>query len=108
MESRRPRAEELLTLSGAARRIADIVAAAGAPVRYEVLRHLLRVSEETMTEVLDEAVNARLVARAEDPFTYVPHDLETGSAIADALGPERVERIRGQIDGARRRVFDEE
>jgi len=107
MDSEPLRAEQLLTLSGAARRLADLVAAAGAPVRYEVLRHLLRVSEETMTEVLEEATNARLVARGSDPFTYVPHDAATGAAIAEALGPERAERMRGQIEGARRRVFDD-
>jgi hypothetical protein len=102
------RAEELITLSGAARRIADLVAAAGVPVRYEVLRHLLRVSEETMTEVLEEAVRARLVTRADDPFTYIPHDPETGAALVDALGADRAKRMRQQIESAARRVFDDQ
>jgi hypothetical protein len=107
MERGELRAEELITLSGGARRIADLVAAAGTPVRYEVLRHLLRVSEETMTEVLEEATRARLVARAGDPFTYAPHDAATGAALVDALGPERVTRMRQQIEGATRRILDE-
>ena len=46
MDTSRRRAEQLLTLSSAARRLADLIAVAGAPVRYEVLRHLVRVSEE--------------------------------------------------------------
>jgi enoyl-CoA hydratase len=54
-------AERLIYLSSGARRLADLIAAAEAPARYEVLRHLLRVSEETMTEVLEEAVGAGLV-----------------------------------------------
>ena len=110
MDESRPadgaRAEELLTLSSAARRIADLVAAAEAPARYEVLRHLLRVSEETMTEVLEEAVRARLVRRGEDPFTYIPHDDRTGEAIRDALGEERAARMRRQMASAAERVFE--
>jgi hypothetical protein len=102
-----PRAEQLLTLSSAARRIADLVAAAGAPLRYEVIRHLLRVSEETMTEVLDEAIFARLVVRGDDPFTYVPYNERVGAEVRDALGEERLARLRVQIQGAGRRVFEE-
>ena len=102
----RARAEELLTLSSAARRIADLVAAAGQPVRYEVLRHLLRVSEETMTEVLEEAVRARLVRRGEDPFTYVPYDDGTGAAIREGIGEARAARMRQQLASAAERVFE--
>jgi hypothetical protein len=100
------RAEQLLTLSSAARRLADLVAAAQAPLRYEVVRHLLRVSEETMIETLDEAVLARLVTRGPDPSTYVPFDDATGAAIRDGMVPERLDRLRAQIDNAARRVFD--
>lgn len=100
------RAERLLLLSSAARRLSDLVAAAEAPVRYEVLRHLLRVGEETMTEVLDEAVAAALVARGPDPFTYVPADPATGDAIRAAMADERLARLRAQIASARMRVFD--
>ncbi len=101
-----PSAEQLLYLSSAARRLADLIAAAEAPVRYEVLRHLLRVSEETMTEVLEEAVGARLVARAADPFSYVPFDERTGVAVRAGMDNERLARLRGQIETARQRVFD--
>jgi hypothetical protein len=106
MDESRLRAEELLALSSAARRLADLVAAAEGPVRYEVLRHLLRVSEETMTEVLEEAVRARLLRRGDDPFTYVPHDDATRAAIRDGIGQERIERMRGQIASAAVRVFE--
>jgi hypothetical protein len=107
MDEHRLRAEQLLSLSSAARRIADIVAVAGAPVRYEVLRHLLRVSEETMTEALEEAVSARLVARAGDPFSYVPHDAETGESIVAGIDPARAERMRAQIANSARDVAGE-
>lgn len=101
------RAEELLSLSSAARRIADIVAVAGEPVRYEVLRHFLRVSEETMTEALGEAVRARLVRRGDDPFSYVPHDAATGDAIVAGIGSERAEKMRAQIARAARDIAEE-
>lgn len=104
----RLRAEQLLTLSSAARRIADIVAVAPEPVRYEVLRRFLHVSEETMTEALEEAVSARLVRRAGDPFTYEPHDPETGAAIAAGIDTGRRARMRAQIAGAARSVFEGE
>ena len=106
MEQQPLRAEQLLTLSSAGRRMADLVAAADAPVRYEVLRHLLRVSEETMTEVLEEIVALKLVRRADDPFTYVPADARLAAELRDALGPERIDRMRRQIDGARQRVME--
>lgn len=106
MDHSRQRPEQLLTLSSAARRISDLVAASEVPLRYEVMRHLLRVSEETMTEVLDEAVHTGLVKRGPDPFTYVPQDEETGAAIRDALGEDRLARLRAQIAGAMARVFE--
>ena len=102
----RARAEQLLTMSSAARRIADLVAAAPRPLHYEVMRHLLRVSEETMTEVLEEAVQLRLVRRGDDPFTYVPYDEAVGGEIAGAMDGERLTRLRRQIDGATERVFE--
>jgi hypothetical protein len=106
MDESRPRAEELLTLSSGARRIADLVAASERPLRYEVLRHLLRVSEETMTEVLEEAVRARLVRRGEDPFTYVPANDATGDAIRESIGETRIARMRQQLASAAERVFE--
>lgn len=106
MDQSSRRAEQLLTLSGAARRIADLVAAGAGPVNYAVMRHLLRVSEETMTEVLEEAVHAELVKRGEDPFTYVPFDAETGAEIVAAMGEDRRDRLRGQIAASAERVFE--
>ncbi len=100
------RAERLLTLSSAARRIADIVAAAESPVDYAVLRHLLRVSEETMTETLEEAVHAGLVKRGADAHGYVPDSEQVGEEIRDAMGEERRDRIRSQVASASRRVFE--
>ena len=102
----RLRAEQLLTMSSAARRLSDLVAASPGPLRYEVVRHLLRVSEETMTEVLDEAVHARLVKRGPDPFTYGPADDATGEAMREALGPDRLARLQSQIAGATERVVE--
>src|SRR5690242_7389162 len=104
MDASRRRAEQLLTLSSGARRLADVIAVAEEPVRYEVLRHLVRVSEETMTEVLQEAVDAQLVRRAADASTYVPYDDEVASAIRAGIDAERTERMRRQIEHARREV----
>jgi hypothetical protein len=97
MDNDGPRAEELLTLSSAARRLSDLVAASESPIRYEVLRHLMRVSEESMTEVLEEAVRARLVRRGADAFTYIPGSDRVGNDITEALGPDRLQRLRTQI-----------
>jgi hypothetical protein len=102
----RPRAEQLLTLSSAGRRLADLVAAAESPVHYNVMRHLLRVSEETMTEVLQEVVDLGLVRRSDDPFTYVPGSDAIGEDMRESLGPERLARHRQQIAGATARVFE--
>ena len=99
------RAESLLRLSSAARRISDLVASSEKPLRYEVIRHLLRVSEETMTEVLEEAVRAGLVKRGEDPFTYVPASDALGQELRDALGEDRLATFRRQIAAASVRVF---
>jgi hypothetical protein len=99
------RAESLMMLSSAARRISDLVAASEAPLRYEVIRHLLRVSEETMTEVLEEAVRAGLVKRGEDPFTYIPATEALGEELREALGEDRLATFRRQIAGAKSRVL---
>ena len=80
------RAERLLTLSSAGRRLSDLVSASVRPLRYEVMRHLLRVSEETMTETLEEVVELHLVRRGSDAFTYVPFDEATGDAIRGEHG----------------------
>jgi hypothetical protein len=101
-----PRPEQLLTLSSAARRISDLVAAAGQPVQYEVLRHLLRVSEETMVEALEEAVHVRLVRRTESPVAYEPYSERVRAEVREAMGEERLARLRGQIARASERVFE--
>ena len=74
-------------------------------MHYEVLRHLLRVSEETMTEVLEEAVRLRLVRRRDDPFTYVPYDDELRAEIAGRWTPNGW-RVCASTSSARRRVFE--
>ena len=102
----RARAEQLLTMSSAGRRLSDLVAAAEAPLHYNVMRHLLRVSEETMTEVLQEAVDLGLVRRTDDPLFYVPGDDAIEAEMRDALGPERLARMRAQIASAASRVFE--
>jgi len=106
MDESRLRAEQLLTLSSAGRRLADLVAASEAPLRYEVVRHLLRVSEETMSEVLEEVVALQLVRRGPDPFTYVPFDEGVREAIRGGMDAERLARLRAQIEGARARVME--
>lgn len=105
MDDARFRAEQLLTLSSGARRLADLIAAAEGPVRYEVLRHLLRVSEETMSEILEEAVHVRLVRRTDDPFMYVPWDEALGEEIRSHIAPERAAKMRAHLAGAAERVF---
>jgi hypothetical protein len=106
MDESRLRAEQLLTLSSAGRRLSDLAAAATAPLRYEVVRHLLRVSEEDMTATLEEVVELRLVKRGPDPFTYVPYDDATGEAVRESMDPERLARLRAQIESASLRVFE--
>ena len=101
-----PDAQSLLMMSSAARRIADLVAASEQPLRYEVIRHVLRVSEETMTEALEEIVNAGLVRRAaQDPLLYLPRDEALRAELRDHLGEERLARLQRQIAGASERVF---
>jgi hypothetical protein len=106
VDNARFRAEQLLTLSSAARRLADLIAAAERPAHYEVLRHLLRVSEETMIEVLEETIHVRLVRRGDDPFTYVPHDDAIGAEIRESMPPDRLSRLRKQLASASERVFE--
>jgi hypothetical protein len=101
-----PRAEQLLAMSSAGRRLADLVAAAESPLHYNVMRHLLRVSEETMTEVLQETVDLGLVKRAADPLLYVPGSETIGEEMRESLGPDRLARHRAQIASATSRVFE--
>ncbi|TAK54983.1 MAG: hypothetical protein EPO22_14985, partial [Dehalococcoidia bacterium] len=79
MDESRGRAEQLLTLTTVARRLADMVAAAEEPLRFEVLRHALRVPEGDAITALREATDAGLVRRS-DADSYVPADDATGAA----------------------------
>ena len=106
MAEPRRRAEDLMMMSGAGRRLADLVAAATAPLRFEVMRHLLRVSEESMIETLEEAVALDLVKRGADAFTYIPFDDATRDDILEGMDAARIERLRAQIAGASSRVFE--
>ncbi len=106
-DDERIRAERLLMLSSGARRIADVAAAAWpSPVRYEVLRHLMRMSEEAMVAALEEAVGARLVRRGDGPSSYVSWSGALAAEIAGGMPAGRVERMRRQIASAAERVFD--
>ena len=80
-------------------------AAAEGPVRYEVLRHLLRVSEETMSEILEEAVHVRLVRRTDDPLMYVSWDEALREELRSHIAPERAAKMRAHLAGAAERVF---
>ena len=64
MDESRLRAEQLLTLSSAARRLSDLVAAAEQPLRYEVVRHLLDLQPGLpilmMSGYADHDVSARV------------------------------------------------
>jgi hypothetical protein len=106
MDDRQLRVEQLLHVSGSARRLADFVAAAQQPLRYEVLRHLLRFPEDIMIATLNEAVAARFVARGPDPHTYVPDDEAKAEAIRRGMDNERLTQLRAQIQAATRRVVD--
>jgi hypothetical protein len=77
-----------------------------APLRFEVMRHLLRISEESMIDTLQEVVGLELVKRGDDAFTYVPFDEATRAGIVEGMAPERVERLRSQIEGASKRVWE--
>ena len=86
--------------------MSDLVSASVRPLQYEVMRHLLRVSEETMTETLQEVVELHLVKRGADAFTYVPFDDAIGDAIRGSMDAERLARLRAQIESASLRVFE--
>ena len=106
MDESGTRAEQLLTLSAVARRLADMVAAAEEPLRFEVLRHALRVPEGDAITALREATDAGLVRRGEDAHTYVPSDEATAAAIRDGWDAERLARLRALISGASARVYE--
>jgi hypothetical protein len=100
------RAEQLLTLTTVARRLADMVAAAEGPVRFEVLRHALRVPEGDAITALREATDAGLVRRGDDAHSYVPYDEATAAAIREGFDAGRLARLRALIAGATARVYE--
>ncbi len=106
MDESGTRAEQLLTLSAVARRLADMVAAAEAPLRFEVLRHALRVPEGDAIAALREATDAGLVRRGDDPHSYVPSDEATAAAIREGFDDERLARLRALIASATARVYE--
>ena len=106
MDDSRTRAEQLLTLSTVARRLADMVAAAEEPLHFDVLRHALRAPEGDAIMALREATDAGLVRRGDDPHSYVPSDEATAAAIRDGWDGERLARIRSQIASAKARVYE--
>lgn len=106
MDESHTRAEQLLTLSAVARRLADMVVAAEEPMRFEVLRHALRVPEGDAITALREATDVGLVRRGDDPHSYVPSDEATAAAIRDGWDVERLARLRAQIASAKARVYD--
>ena len=97
--------QRLASLSGSARRMLDYVAALDGAARYEVLRHLARVSEEDMVEDLREVVEAgALAALPGRPNMYdFPDETLRAFVVAEA-GVERLARLRGRAQAARRRV----
>lgn len=82
-----------------------MVAAAEEPLRFEVLRHALRVPEGDAITALREATDAGLVRRS-DADSYVPADDATGAAIREGWDGERLARLRALIASAKARVYE--
>jgi len=101
-------AKLLSSLSGAARRIVEVLAAADGPLSYEVLRHILRATEEDMIEALAEGVRSGLVRSVQGPPPTYELAPDLARRVQDAIGGERVERLRRQVAGARKRVHGPE
>ena len=97
--------QRLARLSGSARRLLDYVAVLEGGARYEVLRHLARVSEEDMIEDLREAVDAGiLVAMAGRPNSYDFSDESLRELVLAEAGVERLPKLRARAQAARQRV----
>ncbi len=97
--------QRLAPLSGSARRLLDHVAALDGAARYEVLRHIARVSEEDMVEDLREVVEAgALAALPGRPNMYDFPDEAVRAFVVGEAGEERLTRLRARAQAARRRV----
>ena len=97
--------ERLSRLSGSARRLLDYAVVLEGGARYEVLRHIARVSEEDMIENLREVVEAGILAAQEGRPNYYDftNDEWREVVLADA-GEQRLPKLRAKAEGARRRV----
>lgn len=97
--------QRLARLSGSARRLLDYVAVLEGGARYEVLRHLARVSEEDIVEDLREAVDAGVLAATPGrPNSYDFQDDDVRSIVLAEAGAERLPKLRARAEAARRRV----
>ena len=97
--------ERLARLSGSARRLLDYVVVLEGGARYEVLRHLARVSEEDIIEDLREAVSADiLVAMPGRPNSYDFSDDALRALVLAEAGADRLLKLRARAQAARQRV----
>lgn len=107
MEGERTR-ERLVRLSGSARRLLDYVAVLEGGARYEVLRHIARVTEEDMIADLRETVEAGLLAPLPGrPNAYDFVDASARELVRAQIGVERLPKLRARAEAARRRVEGE-
>ena len=97
--------ERLRGLSGSARRLLDYAVVLEGSARYEVLRHIARVSEEDMIEDLREVVEAGLLAAVPGrPNHYDFVDEGVRALVLADVGEARLPKLRPRALAARRRV----
>ena len=82
----------------------ELLSVSSVPLSYEVLRHVLRVTEEDMIETLAETVRSGLVRRVEGRPVAYDLSADMARAVRESLGDERSGRLRQQVDAARERV----
>jgi len=97
--------ERLRGLSGSARRLLDYAVVLEGGARYEVLRHIARVSEEDMIEDLREVVEAGLLSVMPGrPNSYDFVDEGVRALVLADVGETRLPKLRARALAARRRV----
>lgn len=97
--------QRLAGLSSSARRLLDYVAVMEGGVRYAVVRHIVRVTEEDLVEDLKEVVDAGiLTALPGEPNLYDFADESVRSAVLAEIGDARAPKLRQRAEAARRRV----
>ncbi len=97
--------DRLVHLSASTRRLLDYVAVLPGGVRYAVLRHIARVSEEDMVIELREAVDAGVLAVLPgQPNVYDFADEALREIVFEGIGPARLPRLQARAFAARRRV----